>query len=54
MTRTTDRHIQQNNAIVFADHPIGFAYDYLITMFAKELHDRWFSNASADYRLALE
>ena len=54
MTRTTDRHIQQNNAIVFADDPIGLAYDYLIAMFAKKLHDHWFSNASADYRLVLE
>jgi hypothetical protein len=54
VTRITNRHIQQDNAIVFADHPIRLAYDYLITMFTKELHDRWFSNASADDRLPLE
>jgi hypothetical protein len=54
VTRITNRHIQQNNAIVFADDPIGLADDYLITMFTKELHDRWFSNANADDQLPLE
>jgi hypothetical protein len=54
VTRTTNRHVKQNNAIFFADHPIGLAYDYLITMSAKELHGRWFSKANADHHWSLK
>lgn len=42
VTETTNRHIEQYNAILFADHPIGLAHDYLITMSAKKLHEALF------------
>lgn len=54
VARTTNRHIQQNNAVVLADHPIRRADDYLITMSAKEFHDRWLSKTNTDCRVPLK
>jgi hypothetical protein len=41
ITRSTNDHVKQNNAIFFAENPIGLANDYLLTVPAKELHGRW-------------
>jgi hypothetical protein len=54
ITRTTNRHIKQDNAVFFADHAIWLAYGYLLTMSAKEFHGRWFSKANADHDLSLK
>jgi hypothetical protein len=53
-TRTTNRHIKQNDAILFADHPIGLANGYLFTVSAKEFHGCLSSKANADYQFPLK
>jgi hypothetical protein len=39
-TGTTNRHIEQNDAILFAHDPIRLANGLLITVSAKEFHAR--------------
>ena len=38
VARATNRHIEQDDSILLADHPIRFAIDYFITVPAEEFH----------------
>jgi hypothetical protein len=47
VTRTANSHVQKNNAVLLASHPIRITKDHCVTVSAKELHSRRYSNSNA-------
>ncbi len=47
VTRTANGHIEKNDTVLLADHPIGNAKDRCITVPAKELHSKGCSKGNA-------
>jgi hypothetical protein len=47
VTRAANGHIEKNDAVFLAYHPIGSAKDHCITVPAKELHSKGCSKGNA-------